>query len=87
MFVILAYDIHSTRVHRVSRAVEKYLFRVQESVFEGYITDKRISQLKNELQNIIVPSEDSVVLYTYTSKEGLQKMQLGLYRNSDGMFL
>ena len=86
MFVILAYDIHSIRVHRVSRAVEKYLFRVQESVFEGYITDKRISQLRNELQNIIVPSEDSVVLYTYTSKEGLQKMQLGLYRNSDGMF-
>ena len=58
MFIILAYDIRVERVGKVHKAVKKYLSPVQKSVFEGHL-----NKLKNELEQIILPEEDSVLIY------------------------
>lgn len=41
----------------------KYLNHIQNSVFEGMITDGKLSSLKRELSSCIVCSEDSVFVY------------------------
>jgi CRISPR-associated protein Cas2 len=64
MFVILVYDINTKRVAKVLKKCREYLYWVQNSVFEGEITPAKLNILKEELKKIIVPEEDSVIIYT-----------------------
>lgn len=78
MFVILTYDISTMRVAKVMKTCRKYLTHVQKSVFEGMITEGKLKQLKQELEHLIVCSEDEICIYKienlkYTSKEKIGK--------------
>lgn len=80
MFVILVYDIAEKRVAKVLKKCRGYLYWVQNSVFEGEITEAKLKKLKEELKRIIDKEEDSVVIYylrttKYSSREviGQQK--------------
>lgn len=80
MFVILVYDIAEKRVAKVLKKCREYLYWVQNSVFEGEITEAKFKKLKEELKRIIDKEEDSVVIYNlrttkYSSREviGQQK--------------
>ena len=86
MFVILVYDVDSKRVRKVAKAAEKYLFRVQESVFEGYLTVRRLKQLKSELQSLIDPQDDSVIVYVQDAPWSLSKIELGRFRTDSTLF-
>ena len=80
MRVILVYDIGVKRVQKVLKICRKYLTWVQNSVFEGEITPGKLERLKKELEFVIEPEEDSVIIYVfktgwYTSREilGVEK--------------
>lgn len=80
LFIILVYDMNVKRVVKALKTCRKYLHWVQNSVFEGDISEARLKALKMELGRIIDPSEDSVIIYglrttKYTSREvmGLKK--------------
>jgi CRISPR-associated protein Cas2 len=80
LFVILVYDIAEKRVAKVLKKCREYLYWVQNSVFEGEITEAKFKKLKEELKRIIDKEEDSVVIYNlrttkYSSREviGQQK--------------
>lgn len=49
MFIILSYDVKAKRVAKVKKTCSKYLVWVQNSVFEGNITDSKLSASYNEL--------------------------------------
>ena len=87
MFVILCYDVGSKRVSKVMKKVSKYLRSVQESVFEGYLTEKQVHSLKMEIRDLIDPDEDSVILYKYIPGLSLKKDEIGIRRNADPTFL
>jgi CRISPR-associated protein Cas2 len=62
------------------KACRKYLHWVQNSVFEGDISESRLKALRMELVRIMDPKEDSVIIYSlrttkYSSREimGLKK--------------
>ena len=55
MFVILAYDVGTKRVGKALKICRKYLFRVQNSVFEGHLTPAKLERLKAELEGILEP--------------------------------
>ena len=78
MFVVLVYDIEENRVNKVLKTCRKYLSWVQNSVLEGNINKSKLKKLKSELDNIIEPENDSVIIYRirttkYTSKEIIGK--------------
>ena len=87
MYVILVYDVQKKRCGKVMRAAEKYLFHVQESVFEGPLTKNRYDRLKNELQNLVDPELDSVILYIQSSCGELLKEQIGKRQFGNALFL
>mgnify|MGYP002626506690 CR=1 FL=1 len=78
MFVILVYDVNKKRVSKVMKTCRKYLTRVQNSVFEGNITEKRLSLLKNDIKKIIVPEQDTVSVYTLESIRYVRKDGIGM---------
>ena len=55
----------------------KYLNHVQKSVFDGAITEEQLKRLKNELQQLVVPEEDTVCIYYLASSKYAGKEQIG----------
>lgn len=74
LFIILVYDVNVKRVAKMLKTCRKYLHWVQNSVFEGDISESRLKALKMELGRIMDPKEDSVIIYSlrttkYSSRE------------------
>lgn len=49
--------------------LRKYLFHVQESVFEGELTPKQCTDLNKELNDIIKDDDEVIIYYTYSNKQ------------------
>ncbi|MEO0239102.1 MAG: CRISPR-associated endonuclease Cas2 [candidate division WOR-3 bacterium] len=87
MNVILVYDVNVKRVAKVLKTCRKYLYWVQNSVFEGEISPAKLEKLKMELSKIIEPEEDSVIIYTFRSSWYTNREIIGLKKGGDEVFL
>lgn len=76
-FTMLSYDIKVKRVGKAKKICRKYLNHVQKSVFDGAITEGQLKRLKNELQQLVVPEEDTVCIYYLASSKYAGKEQIG----------
>jgi len=82
MFVILVYDVKEERVAKALKVCRKYLTWVQNSVFEGEITEAKLRMLKDELRGIIDENYDSVLIYKFRTKHYYERESLGIERPS-----
>ena len=78
MFVIVVYDVNAKRTNKALKICRKYLDHVQKSVFEGTITESKLKYLKNELAQVIVKDEDSVMIYKFETLKYTSKEVIGL---------
>lgn len=83
MFVILVYDINVKRVAKVLKCCRKYLYWVQNSVFEGEISESNYKKLKMELSKIIKTEEDSVIFYTFRTTKYSKRESIGIKKGGD----
>jgi len=88
MYLILVYDI-SLKDHIGRRALRKvfkkckeYLNHIQNSVFEGELTEGQVMQLKYELKELIRDDKDSVILFSSREEKWLNKDIMGLNKNA-----
>ena len=83
MYVILFYDIagaeqkEKNNANRIRKAVEKFLPRVQFSVFEGKIRESDFKKLTAVLQKECAPQLDSIVIYTFSSLKYSKRIVIG----------
>ena len=78
MFVVLAYDVQAKRVGKALKICRKYLCSVQESVFEGHLTEAELKRLKKELQRLVDPERDSIRIYRMESVKYVSKEEIGI---------
>lgn len=83
LFVIMVYDINVKRVAKVLKRSRKYLYWVQNSVFEGEISETNLNKLKMELNRIIKENEDSVIFYTFRTTKYSNRETMGLKKGGD----
>lgn len=69
MFIILVYDFGEKRVGKALKICRKYLHWVQNSVFEGEVSQANFLKLKKELELLMEADEDSIILYTFRSQK------------------
>ena len=61
MKYVLCYDIQNIRrLRRVSKIMEGYGYRVQKSVFEAFLNEKDLAEIKKRLLAEINAEEDTV---------------------------
>ena len=72
MYVLIVYDIGIKRVTKVHKLLKRYLHWVQNSVFEGELTESKIEEVKNHLKRIIDDETDSVLLYIARDEKWLK---------------
>ena len=82
MFVILVYDVKEERVQKALKICRKYLTWVQNSVFEGEITEAKLRILKDELKEILDEDYDSVIIYKFRTKQYYEHETIGIDKPS-----
>lgn len=83
MFVILVYDVNVKRVAKILKVCRQYLTWVQNSVFEGEISEARFKILWNRLASMIDKEEDSVLAYTFRTMKYSQQLRLGVRKGGE----
>jgi CRISPR-associated protein Cas2 len=74
-YIVVAYDIaDDERRNRVSGILAMYGWRVNKSVFECFLKDSDIKELKKNIANQIRKNED-VVLYYYLCRNCVRKIE------------
>lgn len=87
MFVIVVYDIGVKRVTKVLKTCRKYLYWVQNSVFEGEISEVNLTKLKGDLNKIINKAEDSVIIYSFRTTKYSNIEIMGLKKGGEDLIL
>jgi CRISPR-associated protein Cas2 len=78
MYIIIVYDVSVERVSKVCNFLRSYLSWVQNSVFEGEITDSQLMRIENGLKNIIDENIDSIRIYIMRIKDVMNIKTLGI---------
>jgi CRISPR-associated protein Cas2 len=76
MYIICVYDVEEKRCNKVMKLLRKYMFHVQNSVFEGELTPSKFKEVKMNL-NKIIQSDDSVLFYYVYENKKINKEGLG----------
>lgn len=87
MYIILVYDMGEKRVGKMLKLCRRYLNWIQNSVFEGELTELQLKQLKLEAKQIMDESYDSLIIFSSRNPRWLDKEVIGLERNSLDNFL
>ena len=77
MYVIIVYDVDQRRVQRVCNFLRRYLNWVQNSVFEGELTESQLARVKEGLSRRIDEEEDSVYIYILSDKKWVRREVVG----------
>ena len=78
MFTIMAYDVAADRVHKLHKLAAKYLHPVQNSLFQGYLSDRQLRLLKQEIARVVDTETDRVIFYKAFDDSTLQTDTLGI---------
>lgn len=85
--MILVYDVGIKRVAKTLKLCRKYLNWIQDSVFEGELSEAKLMELKNKIRLIIHDDADSVILFTNKIGYNMNKEILGKEMSSTDNFL
>lgn len=87
MFAIVVYDFGEKRVAKALKKCRQYMTWVQNSVFEGEISEGNLKKLKMELKKLIKKDEDSVIIYSFMNTKYSNREVLGITKNEQDIFL
>lgn len=87
MYIILVYDIGQKRVGKALKICRRYLNWVQNSVFEGELTEARLKALKLNLKKMMNQEEDAVLIYRFREQKYIKREILGQDKNRLDTFL
>ena len=87
MYVLLVYDVEEARVTRVHKFLKRHLHWVQNSVFEGELTDSQVETVRAGLRRILSDDTDSVLIYMARDQRWVARETLGRERGGTGNML
>jgi CRISPR-associated protein Cas2 len=87
MYVILVYDFGEKRVGKMLKLCRKYLNWIQNSVFEGEISEVKLKELVNNSKLIMDSTEDSIIIFSNQTGYYMDKKVIGKERMKLDNFL
>ncbi|BCI62870.1 MULTISPECIES: CRISPR-associated endonuclease Cas2 [Bacteroidales] len=87
MYVILVYDFGEKRVAKMLKLCRRYLNWVQNSVFEGEISDVRLKELLMYIKMFMKVNEDSIIIFKTASQVFMERQIIGRQLGSTDNFL
>ena len=87
MYVILVYDCGEKRVGKMLKLCRKFLNWIQNSVFEGEISEVKIKELTLKAKDFMDEEEDSLIIFSGRTEKWLDKQVIGKERSKTDNFL
>lgn len=87
MYIILVYDIGEKRVGKMLKLCRQYLNWIQNSVFEGDITEVKLKELQYKAKEIMNIEQDSMIVFKSRDAKWLEKEIVGKEKNELDTFL
>ncbi|GAB3639231.1 CRISPR-associated endonuclease Cas2 [Hymenobacter arcticus] len=81
MYVILVYDVKQQRVGKLLKLCRRYLHWIQNSVFEGEISEVKLQELLLKAASFLDKEEDSILLFKSRTEQWLEKQVWGHERS------
>lgn len=86
MYCILVYDCGEKRVGKMLKHCRKYMNWIQNSVFEGELSQVQIDKMLHGAKKIMVEEEYSVIIFTSRNAKWLDKKVIGVDKASTDNF-
>ena len=87
MYVMLVYDIGEKRVGKMLKLCRQYLNWIQNSVFEGDISEVKLTELKLKAKKIMDLESDSLIVFSSEATKWMRKEIVGKERGEVDVFL
>ncbi|MEM4662800.1 MAG: CRISPR-associated endonuclease Cas2 [Candidatus Diapherotrites archaeon] len=78
MYVIIVYDVSVEKVSKVCQFLRMFLSWIQNSVFEGEISESELLKIEKGLKEIIDKEKDCVIIYKLDSEKRLERRFVGI---------
>ena len=86
MFVVAVYDVAQEKNAKVLKFLRARMHWVQNSVFEGELTEGELREIKDHLEDV-VDIGDSVIIYQMGNKKYIDKDIIGEEKGSSSQVL
>jgi len=86
-YVILVYDVGIERVSKICQFLRMYLTWVQNSVFEGELSESELEKVKTGIEEIIDLNSDSVLIYILRTEKAIKKEFIGIKKSEPSFIL
>ncbi|VAX21774.1 CRISPR-associated protein Cas2 [hydrothermal vent metagenome] len=87
MYIIIIYDAAPKRGAKILKFLRKHLIWIQNSVFEGAVTEAQFEVIKKGIKNIINKEKDSVIIYKFDSQNYTDRDVIGIEKNETDSFI
>ncbi|WP_373815933.1 CRISPR-associated endonuclease Cas2 [Jeotgalibaca porci] len=87
MYVIVVYDVSEKRVAKMLKLCRRYFNWIQNSVFEGEISDVKLIEFKASASHLMNSEEDSIIIFSSRQHRWLEKEIIGREKASIENFL
>ncbi|OGW14360.1 MAG: CRISPR-associated endonuclease Cas2 [Nitrospirae bacterium GWA2_42_11] len=78
MYVIVVYDVDQNRCGKMLKICRSYLHHIQNSVFEGEITEAKLEELKIKARKVMKEEDnDSLIIFKSRNEKWLDKEIVG----------
>lgn len=81
MYVIVVYDVGEKRVGKLLKLCRQYLNWIQNSVFEGEISEVKLTELKIKARKLMNEETDSLIIFSSRQEQWLDKEVIGHERS------
>jgi CRISPR-associated protein Cas2 len=86
VYLVVVYDVEADRTRLFLNYLRRYLTHVQNSVFEGSVTEGDAEKIRNELDSMLQAGE-SVIVYEMSSDSYVDREVFGEDPADDNRFL
>ena len=87
MYLIIVYDAGPKKGIKLLKYLRRHLLWVQNSVFEGEVTESEFETIKREVKEIINTKNDSIIYYTLGPKDYVEREIIGVEKNDTDSFI
>lgn len=88
MYYIAVYDIaNKKRLPRVLKIFRRFMFWIQNSSFEGELTEGQFKELKSNLKEVVKKEEDSILFFYSEKKKFISREVMGFEKNEITNFI
>jgi len=86
VYVIAVYDVQADRTRLFLNYLRRFLIHVQNSVFEGEVTEGELERMRNGPEDLLEPGE-STIIYTVSAEDYVDRTVFGDDPTEDSQFL